>query len=96
MEAKKHFGLLGKKVSDRITGQKGVVDSICFDLYGCVQATINPGLDKDGKLINSHWFDVSRLKVEDETPVMEQLNFEFGEVAQGLRGPASKPERHSC
>jgi hypothetical protein len=40
----KHLSLLGHRVKDRISGSTGVVDSICFDLYGCVQATINQEL----------------------------------------------------
>jgi len=47
---KKHLSLLGLKVKDKVTGYTGVVASIGFDLYGCVQAIVNPGMDKDGKL----------------------------------------------
>ena len=57
----KHLNLLGMKVEDKVTGFKGVVASISFDLYGCVQAIVNPGADKDGKLMEQCWFDVSRL-----------------------------------
>lgn len=58
----KYFDLLGHRVSDLITGAEGVVTSITFDLYGCVQALINPGLDKDGKIQEREWYDLSRLK----------------------------------
>lgn len=95
MEIKKHLGLLGHRVRDRVTGYTGVVASICFDLYGCVQAVVNPGIDKDGKLQDSNWFDVNRLVVETEKPVMEVPNFDFGPVAQGNHGPAEKPKYKS-
>lgn len=79
------------KVEDRVTGFKGVVASVSFDLYGCVQAIVNPGTDKDGKPKDSHWFDVNRLRVTSKSPVMERPNFDFGAVAEGWKGPAEKP-----
>ncbi len=87
----KHFELLGMKVEDKVTGFKGVVASISFDLYGCVQVIVNPGMDKDGKLKGSEWFDVARLKVTSTKPVMDRPNFESGSVAEGKKGPAEKP-----
>lgn len=91
MRIKKHMQLMGHRVEDKVTGFRGIVASVCFDLYGCVQACINPGMDKDGKLQDSHWIDVSRLKVTTDTPVMEVPDFDFGPVAEGKRGPAEKP-----
>ena len=50
METEKHFNLLGMKGKDVVTGFKGVITSLSFDLYGCVQAVINPRkMDKEGK-----------------------------------------------
>lgn len=46
---------------DKVTGFAGVVTSVTFDLYGCVQALLTPGL-VDGKLQEQAWFDVKRLK----------------------------------
>ncbi len=89
---KKHMALLGLRVEDRVTGMKGVVASISFDLYGCVQAIVNPGLGKDGKLSDQIWFDVSRLKVLDKKPVMQVPDFEYGPQAEGLQGAAEKPK----
>ena len=45
----KHLDLLGMQVRDQVTGYSGVVTSVCFDLYGCIQAVVHPGTDKDGK-----------------------------------------------
>lgn len=88
---KKHISLLGKRVKDKVTGKKGVVSSVAFDLYGCIQAIVNPGLNKDGKLEESLWFDVSRLQVLSEKPVMEIPNYDFGPQAEGLKGAAERP-----
>ena len=46
---KEHLEMLGYRVRDKVTGYEGVVTTIGFDLYGCIQATINPGVGKDGK-----------------------------------------------
>lgn len=91
VNVKKHLSLLGLKVEDKVTGFKGVVATISFDLYGCVQAIVNPGADKDGKLMDQCWFDVSRLSVLDDIPVMDLPNYEFGTQAEGKQGAAEKP-----
>jgi hypothetical protein len=88
---RKHLDFLGLKVVDKVTGFKGICTSIGFDLYGCVQAVINPGLDKDGVAIESVWFDIARLKVTDKKPVMDVPDFDFGKAAEGKKGPAEKP-----
>lgn len=92
IEIKKHMSLLGLKVRDRIIGVEGVVQSICFDLYGCIQASVHPGLDKDGKVKDSYWFDVSRLEILSGKPAMAAPDFEYGSVARGEQGAADKPK----
>ncbi len=87
---KKHLSLLGLKAKDVVTGKEGVIDSISFDLYGCIQASMNPGLDKDKKQMDYMWFDVSRIKVLKKTPVMEQPDYDYGKIADGAHGPATK------
>lgn len=91
MNVQKHLALLGLQAKDRVTGFSGVVTSIGFDLYGCIQAVINPGIGADGKLGEQLWFDVNRLDVTDHRPVMNPPNFEYGPIAEGLRGAAEKP-----
>lgn len=89
---KQHLDLLGHKVRDRVTALEGVVASVTFDLYGCVQAVINPGMDKDGKLRDQHYIDVGRLEVLSAQPVMSPPEFLLpGPVAAGERGPAERP-----
>lgn len=87
----KHLSLLGLNARDRVTGFTGVVTSVCFDLYGCIQAVLNPGIGADGKMGDQLWFDVNRLEVLAPEPVMPAPNFDYGPVAEGLRGPAEKP-----
>lgn len=84
----KHLNLLGLKVRDKVTGCRGVVTSVCFDLYGCVQAALQPEA-KDGKLPDSTWFDEKRLIVESDRPVMERPTFEL------IAGPAEHPKFRS-
>jgi hypothetical protein len=88
----KHIELLGKVARDRITGFQGVVSTVGFDLYGCVQAAISPPVDKDGKLPDGRWFDVNRLEIVDETRVMPLPK--WGATPQAHQhGPAEKPAR---
>lgn len=92
MNVKKHLDLLGHEVEDKVSDFKGVVISMSFDLYGCIQADVRPTkLDKDGKTVNGQWFDVSRLTVTSKKPLMEQPNFDYGIVAEGKKGPANLP-----
>lgn len=92
MKIKKHLNLLGLKVEDKITGFGGIVSSMSFDLYGCVQGLVSPAIDKkDGKIKNSMWFDVNRLKIINKKPVMERPDFDYGLVAEGKKGAAIKP-----
>ena len=94
MLIKKHLDLLGHRVKDRVSDFEGVVISMSFDLYGCIQADVRPTkLDKDGKIVMGSWFDVSRLKVLSKKPLMDAPNFEWGNVAEGKKGPANLPAK---
>jgi hypothetical protein len=95
MKIQEHMALLGLKATDKVTGYKGVVTSICFDLYGCIQAVVMPEAGKDGKQEDGRWFDVQRLTVTSKAPVMALPNYEYGYVAEGRKGPAEKP-RGKC
>jgi len=87
LEALKMLGLKGK---DKITGQKGIVTSVCFDLYGCIQVVINPGINKDGKLKDCVWFDVDRITLTSKRPVMKQPEF-VNKIKVASKGPERKP-----
>ena len=71
-----YLELLGKKCKDRVTGFVGVVSSVCFDLYGCVQVILAPGMLADGKLGDGHCFDWKRIEILDSTPVMPRPSYE--------------------
>jgi hypothetical protein len=87
----KHLSYLGLKVRDRVSQLEGVVTSVTFDLYGCVQTLVHTGVDKEGTLREQVWFDIARLEVLSPTPVMAQPDFVSGPVAEGLKGPSEKP-----
>jgi hypothetical protein len=84
----KAVGFVGLKVTDKITGFTGVVSSVTFDLYGCVQAIVTPPVDKDGKQRDAVWFDIKRLVTGERvmnTP--DYSSIKFGEE----RGPGERP-----
>ena len=85
MKIQESLGLLGCRVRDKVTGLSGIVTSISFDLYGCIQAIVHQGLNDKGELIDKKWFDVNRLTVINGEPVMEQPTFD------SIPGPAEKP-----
>jgi hypothetical protein len=91
---KLHLKMLGLRVEDRVTGFHGVITSICFDLYGCIQATVHPGQDRDGKLMECVWFDVNRLRILDIDPVMNPPEFDWSPetLSSGGKGPAERPK----
>ena len=84
----KSFELLGRRVLDIVTEFEGICDSICFDLYGCIQASVRPtGLTKEGEPKPAHWYDIKRLKPIGKS-VMPVPDFSVPEI-----GPADKAPR---
>lgn len=84
---------LGKQAEDKVTGFKGVVSSISFDLYGCVTAVITPSVNDKGDPPDGRWFDVSRLRQTGTSRVMEPpVHFRLD------KGAAEKPPapRRGC
>lgn len=93
--------LLGRKATDKVTGAAGVIISVSFDLFGCVQAAISPPAKEGKRDDDTRWYDSNRLVVDTEAPrVMEVPNFDgpqAGEVgavpvtpANYSHGPANK------
>ena len=72
-----YLDLLGLRVKDVVTGVTGIVTSIGFDLYGCVQGLVMQTLTAvDGKSIGEQfWFDTKRLVIIDDDPVMPRPDF---------------------
>lgn len=91
--AHRHLNLLGLRVQDRVTEREGIVTSVCFDLYGCIQAAVDPGYKEDGSRHDCSWFDINRLRVLNYDPVMTPPDFvSYGHPqAEGLQGSADKP-----
>jgi hypothetical protein len=56
---------LGKRARDKITGFEGIIIGMITYLFGCQQYGIAPKA-KDGKLEDSHWFDVGRVEILGE------------------------------
>jgi hypothetical protein len=78
--------MLGYRVVDAVTGFRGVVTSVAFDLYGCVQAVVTPSADAaTGKQEDSRWFDMKRLKAVEAQRVMAMPDF------SSPPGPENKP-----
>ena len=91
---KEHLKLLGYRVRDVVTNFEGVVTSIGFDLYCCVQAIVSPEQDKKtGKVEESRWFDTKRLSKLSKTPVMAIPTFEVVPGGQDKPGFTSNPVR---
>jgi len=86
-----YIALLGHKATDKVTGFKGVVTSVSFDLYGCIQIVLSPAVKPDGTKGEGFWFDVNRLNLTSKNPVMDVPSFIKGPVAEGKKGPAFKP-----
>lgn len=89
-KVKDALDLLGYRARDRVSGIEGIITSVCFDLYGCVQATLHTGIDKDGKPSDQFWYDISRLSVSTVVRIMEPPQW-WEEVASPEKGPAEKP-----
>lgn len=85
-----YMELLGLKCRDRVTGFKGIVSSVSFDLYGCVQVSLTPEVDKEGKAGDGYWYDHKRIDVLDKTPVMARPIYETKRPGQEI-GAAEKP-----
>ena len=91
MQAQEHLKMLGKKTVDKVTGFEGVITSISFDLYGCVQAIVTPETNAKGERCPGEWFDVTRLGNISDNAVMEVPDFSKGYIAEGKKGCAEKP-----
>jgi len=68
--------LLGKQGKDKITGFTGIVTGVATHLYGCDTVGLSPSLDKDGKIQDSHWFDIGRIEVIGEGIKPEDVRVE--------------------
>lgn len=85
---------LGRRGRDRVTGAEGVVESVAFDLYGCVTVILRPSVGDDGKHRDTHWLDISRVELLGDERVMPVPAFVPKVAAQPKtygHGAAAKP-----
>lgn len=89
--------LLGMLAVDKVSGFEGVVTSVSFDLFGCVQCVLSPPAQKDGKLEDSRWFDVHRLEIKSTKRVLEVPDFKAlaRKPSEYRHGAAEKPASRS-
>ena len=82
--------LLGKKGKDKITGFKGIITSVSFDLYGCIQVILNPGkVGKDRLIIpTTNLIDLNRIEIVEDRKVMQA---DFSKDYKKAHGPENKP-----
>lgn len=85
------ISLLGLRATDKVTGRHGVITSVCFDLYGCVQAVVQPPAKENGEHVEGQWTDVSRLEVNtDRVMAVPDFDARNDVPATYDRGPAAK------
>jgi len=77
---------LGNKVKDKVTGLKGIITGASAWITGCNAYGIAPGLDNNGKTLETEWVDEVRLEF-----VGPGLNIEKEEDPTG--GPQPIPKR---
>lgn len=93
------LNMLGMEAVDQVTQNAGVVVSVSFDLYGCIQAALKPkGHNKDMMAFNGAWLDAHRLKMTSDTPITTiptlKMMPEQDQDNQGTqKGPAELPPK---
>jgi len=64
----------GDKVVTKMTGFKGIIDARADHINGCNRYSIQPPVDKDGKMQDGFWFDEADLEVVKEKVVKRSDN----------------------
>ena len=82
---------LGDEVRDKVTGFKGIVMGITEWLYGCRRITVQPKLDKDGKIVDPQAFDEDAIEVIK--PKIKKSSNRTGGPAMKLYTPKFSPKR---
>lgn len=82
---------LGDEVRDRITGFQGVVVAKHTYLEGCARFTVQPPIDNEGKLPESHTFDEVILEVT----ASQKVKIKIGDLKQTKENHPGGPEKYS-
>jgi len=93
MKYEEVINLLGRTGKDKISGRSGVISSISFDLYGCIQLIMTPKNVNNDKTIESiGWLDINRIKILKKKKVMELVPFNDNyKTLNDVHGAACKP-----
>jgi hypothetical protein len=62
---------LGDEVIDTVSGFKGIAISKHLYLQGCARISVQPPIDKDGKLPETASFDETQLKVVEKQKIRQ-------------------------
>ena len=60
----------GTRARDVVTGFEGTVTGHVSYMTGCDQYILTPRVDKDGKVVDSRWFDELRLEAVEAATVL--------------------------
>lgn len=94
MITEKCVSYLGFKAKDKVTGAKGMISTVCFDVYGCIQVILDPQkVNKDGTVgKNIGWIDINRVQIEGKKRFFEPPDFNIKyKKEKEIHGPAEKP-----
>jgi hypothetical protein len=67
---------LGKKAVDKVTRFTGTITSYIQYLTGCHQYGVTPEIGADGKVPDTHYFDVKRLEIVADNVKREDVTEE--------------------
>lgn len=67
---------LGKKAKDKITGTEGIIVARAEHLFGCNTYGVAPQVLKDGKRLDTEWFDEGRLEIIGNGILPEEVQAE--------------------
>lgn len=89
------FRMLGHRGVDKVNKFEGIVTSVSFDLFGCIQVVLTPDvIVKDGKIEKQegYWFDVNRINIISIDLVMDNPFTKQGQITEVKdKGAADKP-----
>jgi len=85
---------LGYRYSDVISDFEGIATGYTVWISGCHTVGLDPGIDKDGKLQETQWFDVNRLIEISKSKKEINKNDENGKLQKHNGGPQLIPKRN--
>lgn len=63
---------LGQQVLDPVSGFTGVAAGRVVYLNGCSRIAVAPSVNKDGEMVDEHWFDEPQLEVLSTKKVVKE------------------------